>query len=94
MTVTSTSVVRCDVSTFDGTDLAGKDDSNIDKMTLLIRFNWKGIVEAGHSDLRLVYDVHNDRLLESKIDFTTALINTQDPDFWFGVGEIIGATLF
>lgn len=93
VTVKSTSIVRCDVTTVDGSEKAGKDDSNIDRVSLLIRFNWEGLIDTGYSDLRLEYDVKNDRLLKSEIEYTTALINVTDPQFWFGVGELIGAAL-
>ena len=93
VTVKSTSIVRCDVTTVDGSEKAGKNDSNIDRISLLVRFNWVGLIDTGYSDLRLEYDVQNDRLLKSEIEYTTALINLNDPQFWFGVGELIGAAL-
>ena len=93
VTVKSARVVRCDVTTVDGTDRVGKDDSNIDKVSLLIRFTWEGIVDKGYTDLRLEYDVKNDRLIKSEIDHTTALVNAEDPSFWYGVGAIIGSML-
>ena len=93
VTVKSTRVVRCDVTTVDGTDRVGKDDSNIDKVSLLIRFNWEGIIDTGYTDLRLEYDVKNDRLIKSEIDYTTGLVNAEDPSFWHGVGAIIGSML-
>ena len=91
--VKSTRIVRCDVTTVDGSNRAGKDDSNIDKVSMLIRFNWEGIIDTGYTDLRLEYDVKNDRLLKSEIDHTTALVNAEDPSFWHGVGVIIGSML-
>ncbi len=93
VTVKSTRVVRCDVTTVDGTDRAGKDDSNIARVSLLIRFNWEGIIDRGYTDLLIVYDVRNDRLEKSEIDHTTALVNVEDPTFWYGVGTIIGSML-
>ena len=93
VTVKSTSVVRCDVTTVDGSDRVGKDDSNIAKVSLLIRFNWEGIIDRGYTDLQIVYDVRNDRLEKSEIDHTTALVNVEDPTFWYGVGTIISSLL-
>ena len=93
VTVKSTRVVRCDVTTVDGTDRSGKDDSNIARVSLLIRFNWEGIIDRGYTDLQVVYDVRNDRLEKSEIDHTTALVNVEDPTFWYGVGSIIGSML-
>ena len=93
VTVKSTRIVRCDVTTVDGSDRAGKDDSNIDKVSMLIRFNWEGFIDSGYTDLRLEYDVKNDRVLKSEIDHTTALVNAEDPSFWYGVCTIIGSML-
>lgn len=91
--VTSTRIVRCDVSTLDGTERAGKDDSNIDKVSMLIRFNWNGVFDIGYTDLRFVYDAQNDRVLKSEIEYTTAMFNSEDPDFWWDVGFLIGTVM-
>lgn len=91
--VTSTRIVRCDVTTIDGSDRAGQDDSNIDKVSMLIRFNWQGIIDSGYTDLRVEYDAKNDRLLKSEIEYTTALVNAEDPAFWWDVGFILGSCL-
>ena len=92
VTVTSTEIVRCDVKTFDGTENAGKDDSNIDTITMLIRFRWDGIFDkGGYTDLQLVCDVQNKRL-ESKMVYTTAAIKNDEDWFnlWYGVGYLFG----
>lgn len=91
--VTSTRIVRCDVTTIDGSDRAGQNDSNIDKISMLIRFNWQGIIDSGYTDLRVEYDAKNDRLLKSEIEYTTALVNAEDPAFWWDVGFILGSCL-
>lgn len=88
--VTSAEVIRCDVATIDGTEKAGKNDSNIGQVSALIRFNWKGKLDSGHTDLRLVLDVKNNQLLKSEIEETTALINIEDPELWRAVGNLIG----
>ena len=93
VTVKSTRIVRCDVMTVDGSKMAGENNSNIDNWSMLIRFNWEGIVDTGCSDLRIVYDVQNDRPIKSEIEYTTALFNTKDPSFWWNVGYLIGAAL-
>ena len=89
VTVKSAEIVRCDVTTIDGSDKAGTDDSNIDRVSMLIRFNWQGIVDAGYTDIRYEYDVKNRRVLKSEIEYTTALVNAEDPSFWWGVGELL-----
>ena len=93
VTVKSTRVVQCDVTTVDGSDKAGTGDSNIDKVSMLIRFNWEGVLDSGYSDLRLEYDVRNDRMLKSEIEYTTAIVNAEDPAFWREVGAVIGSML-
>lgn len=91
VTVGSAEIVRCDVTTVDGSDKAGKDDANIDRVSTLIRFRWTGMIDAGYTDLRIVYDVRNKRLEKSEIEYTTALVNVEDPSFWYGVGSLIGS---
>lgn len=93
VTVKSTEIVRCDVTTVDGSENTGRDDSNIDKVSMLIRFNWEGFIDKGYTDLCIEYDVQNKRLLKSEIDHTTALVNVENPSFWYDVGYIIGAAL-
>ncbi len=92
VTVTSTKVVRVDVATIDGSELAGENDKNVKSKSALIRFNWQGIVDPGYTDLLITHDVVNDRW-DSKIDYTTAIFNTEDPDFWWDVGVLIGTAL-
>ena len=94
VTVKSARIVRCDVTTVNGSESAGKDNANIDKVSMLVRFEWEGIVDKdGYTDLRIVYDARNDRLVKSEIEHTTALINVKDPKLWYGIGELLGATL-
>ena len=93
VTVQSATIVRCDVSTVDGSDSAGKNDSNIDKVSMLIRFTWKGIFSDGYTDFRLVYDCRNDRPEKAEIEYTTALFDTSNPNFWEGLGACIGFLL-
>ena len=94
VTVESTEVIRCDVTTVDGSEKAGEADSNIDKVSMLIRFHWKGEILTGYTDLKIVYDVQNKRPIESKIDYTTDPIPTgEDFDAWFDIGAAIGHLL-
>ena len=94
VTVESTEVIRCDVTTVDGSEKAGEADSNIDKVSMLIRFHWKGEILTGYTDLKIVYDVQNKRPIESKIDYTTDPIPTgEDFDAWFDIGAAIGLLL-
>ncbi len=83
VTVKSTRIVRCDVKTVDGSDKAGKDNSNIDKVSMVIRFNWQGqVFGPGFSDLRIEYDGQNDKVLTSKIVETSARITIDDDLLW------------
>lgn len=94
VTVESTEVIRCNVTTVDGSEKAGEADSNIDKVSMLIRFHWKGEILTGYTDLKIVYDVQNKRPIESKIDYTTDPIPTgEDFDAWFDIGAAIGHLL-
>ncbi len=90
--VTSTKVVRCDISTRDGSNRAGRDDSNVSMVELLIRFNWTGFLDSGYTDLKITHDAVNDRT-EAVIDYTTAMLNLEDKELWTDVGFILGACL-
>ena len=90
--VTSTKVVRVDVATIDGSNLAGADDDNVKSFSALIRFNWQGIIDSGYTDLLIAYDAVNDRW-DSKIDYSTTPINIEDKQFWWDVGALIGTAL-
>lgn len=98
VTVTSTEIIRCDVITLDGTDKVGKGDSNIDKVSMVIRFQWDGILhKGGYTDLNLVYNVQS-KHYESKIVETTALVDEKSnpgdwSKLWFDVGWLIGEAL-
>lgn len=93
VTVKSTRIVRCDVKTVDGSDKVGKDNSNIDKVSMVIRFNWQGqVFGPGYSDLQIEYDGQNDKVLTSKIVETSAKI-TIDDDLLFELACAICAAL-
>ena len=95
VTVTSTRIVRCDVKTVDGSDKAGENDSNIDKVSMLIRFNWEGqVFGPGYTDLRIDYDGQNDKVLTSKIVETSAKITVDDDLLWDLACAICAALAF
>lgn len=90
VTVSKAYVKDCAVTTVDGSNLIGNDFSNLDEVSLTIRFYWDGIVERdGHTDLKLIYDVRAEKVKNAEIGETTAKINVTDPKFWFGVGEAL-----
>lgn len=90
VTVSKAYVKDCAVTTIDGSGLVGNGLSNLDEVSLTIRFYWDGIVERdGHTDLKLTYDVRAEKVKNAEIGETTAKINITDPKFWFGVGEAL-----
>lgn len=90
--VTSAEVVWIDLETKDGSNLAGDDDENIKALTMLLRFHWQGMIDSGYTDLKIVHDAINKRT-ETAIDYTTAMVNTEDTDFWTDLGFLIGTAL-
>lgn len=84
VTVKSAHVVRCDLATFDGSNRAGENGENIRGCNILLRFEWEGVIDKGYTDLRAIYDGANDRW-HAEIDYTTAAINFEDPEFWGSV---------
>lgn len=93
VTVKSTSIVRCDIETIDGSNRIGKNGDNMKSMTMVIRLNGEGVFDKGFTDVKIAYDAVNDRVLEAGIDYTTAMINLEDTDFWIGLGVLVGSLL-
>ncbi len=91
ITVASGKVTKFNVSTYDGTNNACINATNIDEVDLQITFLWSGLLDKGHTVLRLVYDRRTQNTIRSEIVETSAMINTEDRDFWYGVGKLIGA---
>lgn len=88
--VTSAYVLDCNVTTVDGSNLAGKDDSNVQEVALTIRFFWDGeIHKGGHTDLALRIDARAGKVLDAKVVNTSALVNITDPKFWLGLGTLL-----
>lgn len=92
VTVQSAYVLSCDVSTLDGSNRAGNDGDNIRACSLLLRFEWQGLLESGYTDLRIDIDAVN-RRTSSGIEDTTAAVNLEDTSFWFDVGAEIGGLI-
>lgn len=89
VTVSHAYVLKCDVTTTDGSDKA----KNISLVTVTIRFNWDGIIhKGGTTDLEV--DLTADgNCARSRIVRTDAMVNMEDKDFWYDVGWGIGALL-
>lgn len=89
VTVSHAYVLKCDVTTTDGSDKA----KNISLVTVTIRFNWDGIVhKGGTTDLEV--DLTADgKCTRSRIVRTDAMVNMEDENFWYNVGYGIGALL-
>jgi hypothetical protein len=89
VTVSHAYVLKCDVTTTDGSDKA----KNISLVTVTIRFNWDGIIhKGGITDLEV--DLTADgKCTRSRIVRTDAMVNMEDENFWYDVGYGIGALL-
>ena len=89
VTVSHAYVLKCDVTTTDGSDKA----KNISLVTVTIRFNWDGVIhKGGTTDLEV--DLTPDgKCARSRIVRTDALVNKEDENFWYNIGYGIGALL-
>ena len=91
VTVYSAKVKSLVADTLDGTNFAD-DGKNISTVTMEIEFRWDGIIhKGGTSILEIIVDIQNEKLVRAEITYTDALINFEDPDFWYQVGFLIGA---
>ena len=89
VTVSHAYVLKCDVTTTDGSDKA----KNISLVTVTIRFNWDGILhKGGTTDLEVDLTAEG-KCTRSRIVRTDAMVNMEDEDFWYDVGQGIGAAL-
>ncbi len=94
--VTSAQVSYCKASTIDGTNNAGKNGSNISALQIQITTRWDGIFQKnGYTVFFMDFDTNHGKLnlRNAGITETNALVNTEDPDFWYGVGYLTGALL-
>lgn len=89
VTVSHAYVLKCDVTTTDGSDKA----KNISLVTVTIRFNWDGIIHKGGTTDLEVDQTADRKCTRSRIVRTDAMVNMEDKDFWYGVGYDIGALL-
>ena len=89
VTVSHAYVLKCDVTTTDGSDKA----KNISLVTVTIRFNWDGILhKGGTTDLEVDLTAEG-KCTRSRIVRTDAMVNMEDEDFWYDFGQVIGAAL-
>ncbi len=93
ITVTKAEVKSIYATTIDGTT-DSQNGNNIRSCTVEIEFTWDGVFqEGGYSILEIIIDIQNNKVIKSKITETNAIINLEDPKFWFNVGWTIGSFL-
>lgn len=93
VTVKNVQVKQFSIQTIDGGDLVYGDGKNISEYRLVLRFWWDGIIhENGHTDIGFVID-KDGNCVKTWTDDTDALIDLEDPDFWYGVGAALGSML-
>ena len=90
VTVSHAHVLKCDITTIDGSDKAGANRANISFITVIIRFNWDGIFhKGGTTDAEFRFSADGRRCIGARIVQTDTLVNTEDPGFWIGVGALL-----
>lgn len=93
VTVKSVQVKHFSIQTVDGGNLVYGDGENISEYKLVLRFWWDGIIhENGHTDIGFVINKAGE-CVKTWTDDTDALIDLEDPDFWYGVGAALGSML-
>ena len=87
--VTSARVTYCEATTIDGSNNAGVNGSNIASLKLNIMTRWDGMIHKnGYTVFSIEYDLSggNCEVKNAGIIETDALVNTENPEFWYGVG--------
>ncbi len=88
--ITRAYVYSIKAETKDGSTDAGENYSNISDVKLHIKMHWDGIM---HKDGYTKLFLHHDRfwnIIDVRIVETDALINTDDPKFWFNACKELG----
>ena len=96
VTTTSAYVSKIQVLTKNGSNNAGKDGSNVREVNMNIMVRWDGVFHKnGYTEFYISLDTASTQVHvnEAKIVKTNALINMEDPNFWFEVGTGIGLLL-
>jgi len=76
-------------TTIDGSDNAGFDGDNISEIDMIVTFQWDGVItKDGYTDVEIVLDYQNGRILRQDVLDSNALINTMNIDW-----KSLGATL-
>ncbi len=92
--VTSACVTGCSIITMDGSNKVGRNQSNIREIQIELTFRWDGVFhKGGQTVLRVDLDGQTNKVIRSKIARTDAMVNTEDPNFWYGVGMLAGTLL-
>ena len=93
VTVTMAEIKSLVATTLDGTNNSDNGE-NISSCTVIIEFRWDGVFQqGGYTILEMIFDVQNKKVIKSNIVDTNAVINFEDPTFWFNAGWIIGSFL-
>ena len=93
VTVKNVQVKHFSIQTIDGGNFVHGDGENISEYKLVLRFWWDGIIhENGHTDIGFVID-NDGKCVKTWTDDTDALIDLEDPNFWYGVGAALGSML-
>ena len=93
VTVYSAKVKSITVDTLDGSNYADE-GRNVSTVTMELEFHWDGIIHRGGTTiLEIVYDEQADKLLRAEITYSDAMINIEDPNFWYNVGLVLGTAM-
>ena len=90
--VTQAYVSDLSITTKDGSDIAGEHGENIRNISCIITTRWDGYIHKnGTTVVRITWENINGKLqvTNAKIIRTDALINMEDPAFWYEVGGAI-----
>ena len=84
------------IKTKDGSNIAGKHGENIRNIGCSVTTRWDGVFHKnGTTVVRITWENINGQfqVTSAKIIHTDALVNMEDPNFWYEVGGMIGLLL-
>ena len=97
VTAKSAEITKCNIRTIDGSDSVKNDGENVLSYDYNVRVRWDGVFHKNGSTTLNIIQQRNNKgeygVQSAQIIQSDAVVNVEDPDFWYGVGFAAGVLL-